>query len=310
MKIYVLDAFHLSGVELAEKQAEVIRWDDPRTKNWHEDADGLMVRGKKVAAEDMARAKKLRVISKQGVGLDNIDLEAAKAHGIAVCRTPGVNSEAVAEMALSLGLSVVRRVTEFDRMTRANGKVQRANYLGYESWQKTVGIVGMGNIGTLVARKWRGAFDAKLIGYDPYVPANRWSELPHKRAASLEEMLPQVDILSLHLPLTPESRNLIDAARLALMKPSAIVVNTSRGGIVNEAALYQAIASGKLFGAGFDVFEVEPPTSDHPLMSLPTFVGTPHAAAGTIETQARSSMLAASQLLEALAGGQPLGQVA
>ena len=310
MKIYVLDAFHLSGVELAEKQAEVIRWDDPRAKNWHEDADGLMVRGKKVAAEDMARAKKLRVISKQGVGLDNIDLEAAKAHGIAVCRTPGVNSEAVAEMALSLGLSVARRVTEFDRMTRADGKVQRANYLGYESWQKTVGIVGMGNIGTLVARKWRGAFDAKIIGYDPYVPANRWSELPHKRAASLEEMLPQVDILSLHLPLTPESRNLIDAARLALMKPSAIVVNTSRGGIVNEAALYQAISSGKLFGAGFDVFEVEPPTSDHPLMSLPTFVGTPHAAAGTIETQARSSMLAASQLLEALAGGQPLGQVA
>jgi D-3-phosphoglycerate dehydrogenase / 2-oxoglutarate reductase len=310
MKIYVLDAFHLSGVELAEKQAEVIRWDDPRAKNWHEDADGLMVRGKKVAAEDMARAKKLRVISKQGVGLDNIDLEAAKAHGIAVCRTPGVNSEAVAEMALSLGLSVVRRVTEFDRMTRAAGKVQRANYLGYESWQKTVGIVGMGNIGTLIARKWRGAFDAKIIGYDPYVPANRWSELPHQRAASLEEMLPQVDILSLHLPLTPESRNMIDAARLALMKPSAIVVNTSRGGIVNEAALYQAISSGKLFGAGFDVFEVEPPTSDHPLMSLPTFVGTPHAAAGTIETQARSSMLAASQLLEALAGGQPLGQVA
>ena len=310
MKIYVLDAFHLSGVELAEKQAEVIRWDDPRAKNWHEDADGLMVRGKKVAAEDMARAKKLRVISKQGVGLDNIDLEAAKAHGIAVCRTPGVNSEAVAEMALSLGLSVVRRVTEFDRMTRADGKVQRADFLGYESWQKTVGIVGMGNIGTLVARKWRGAFDAKIIGYDPYVPANRWSELPHKRAASLEEMLPQVDILSLHLPLTPESRDLINAARLALMKSSAIVVNTSRGGIVNEAALYQAISSGKLFGAGFDVFEVEPPTSDHPLMSLPTFVGTPHAAAGTIETQARSSMLAASQLLEALAGGQPLGQVA
>jgi D-3-phosphoglycerate dehydrogenase / 2-oxoglutarate reductase len=310
MKIYVLDAFHLSGVELAEKQAEVIRWDDPRAKNWHEDADGLMVRGKKIAAEDMARAKKLRVISKQGVGLDNIDLEAAKARGIAVCRTPGVNSEAVAEMALSLGLSVVRRVTEFDRMTRADGKVQRADFLGYESWQKTVGIVGMGNIGTLVARKWRGAFDARIIGYDPYVPANRWSELPHKRAASLEEMLPQADILSLHLPLTPESRDLINAARLALMKPSAIVVNTSRGGIVNEAALYQAISSGKLFGAGFDVFEVEPPTSDHPLMSLPTFVGTPHAAAGTVETQARSSMLAASQLLEALAGGQPLGQVA
>src|ERR1700729_481854 len=119
MKIYVLDAFHLSGVELAEKQAEVIRWDDPRAKNWHEDADGLMVRGKKIAAEDMARAKKLRVISKQGVGLDNIDLDAAKARGIAVCRTPGVNSEAVAEMALALALSVVRRGAEFDPQIRS-----------------------------------------------------------------------------------------------------------------------------------------------------------------------------------------------
>jgi len=310
MKIYILDAFHPAGVDHAAQHAEVIRWDDSRAKNWHEDADGLMVRGKKITADDMTRAKKLRVISKQGVGIDNIDVEAAKARGIAVCRTPGVNSEAVAEMALSLGLSVVRRVSEFDRMTRAGTRVQRADFLGYESWQKTVGIIGMGNIGTLVARKWRGAFDANLIGYDPYVPASRWSEMPHQRAASLEEMLPQVDILSLHLPLTPESRNMIDAARLALMKPTAIVVNTSRGGIVNEAALYQAISSGKLFGAGFDVFEIEPPTSDHPLMSLPTFVGTPHAAAGTIETQARSSMLAASQLIEALSGGQPLGLVA
>jgi len=310
MKIYVLDAFHPAGIEYAAERAEIIRWDDPRVENWHEDADGLMVRVEPIGADDFARAKKLRVISKQGVGLDNIDLAAAKAHGVAICRTPGVNKEAVAEMALTLALSVVRRVTEFDRQIRAGGKVERADFLGHESWQKTVGIIGMGNIGTLVARKWRGAFDAGIIGYDPYVPADRWSDLPHRRAASLEEMLPQVDILSLHLPLTAESRNMIDAARLALMKPTSVIVNTSRGGIVNEAALYQAIVSGKLFGAGFDVFESEPPTSDHLLMSLPTFIATPHAAAGTIETQMRSSLLVASQLFEALAGGQPLGQVA
>jgi D-3-phosphoglycerate dehydrogenase len=269
-----------------------------------------MVRVKQISGEDIARAKKLRVISKQGVGVDNIDLAAAKARGIAVCRTPGVNKEAVAEMALSLALSVVRRVTEFDRLIRSGVKVQRSDFLGHESWQKTVGIVGMGDIGTRVARKWRGAFEANIIGYDPYVPADRWSELPHQRAASLAQMLPQVDILSLHLPLTPESRNMIDAAMLALMKPTAVVVNTSRGGIVNEAALYQAISSGKLFGAGFDVFETEPPTADHPLTTLPTFVATPHAAAGTVETQARSSMLTASQLFEVLAGGRPIGQMA
>jgi D-3-phosphoglycerate dehydrogenase / 2-oxoglutarate reductase len=307
MKIYVLDSFYPDGVEYAAQRAEVVRWDDPRANNWHEDADGVMVRVKRIGAEDMARARKLRVISKQGVGLDNIDLAAAKARGIAVCRTPGVNKEAVAEMALALALGVVRRVSEFDRQIRSGAKVERAEFLGHESWQKTV---GMGNIGTLVARKWRGAFDANIIAYDPYVPADRWSELPHRRAASLKEMLPQVDILSLHLPLTPESRDMIGAAALALMKPTAVVVNTSRGGIVNEAALYQAISSGRLFGAGFDVFEAEPPTADHPLTTLPTFVATPHAAAGTVETQARSSMLTAEQLFEALAGGQPLGRVA
>jgi D-3-phosphoglycerate dehydrogenase / 2-oxoglutarate reductase len=308
MKIYVLDSFYPSGVEYAAQRAEVIRWDDPRAKNWHEDADGVMVRVKRISAEDIACAKKLRVISKQGVGLDNIDLAAAKARGIAVCRTPGVNKEAVAEMALAL--SVVRRVTEFDRQIRSGSKVVRADFLGQESWQKVIGIVGMGNIGTLVARKWHGAFDAQIIAYDPYVAADRWSELPHRRAVSLGEMLPQVDILSLHLPLTPESHDMIGAAALALMKPTAVVVNTSRGGIVNEAALYQAISSGRLFGAGFDVFEAEPPTGDHPLTTLPTFVATPHAAAGTVETQERSSMLTAAQLFEALAGGQPLGQVA
>src|SRR3984893_14844506 len=310
MKIYVLYSFYPDGVEYAAQRAEVIRWDDPRARNWHDDADGVMVRVKRIGAEDMARARKLRVISKQGVGLDNIDLAAAKARGIAVCRTPGVNKEAVAEMALALALGVVRRVSEFDRHIRSGAKVERAEFLGHESWQKTVGIVGMGNIGTLVARKWRGAFDAKIIAYDPYVPADRWSELPHRRAASLKEMLPQVDILSLHLPLTPESHDMISAAALALMKPTAVVVNTSRGGIVNEAALYQAISSGRLFGAGFDVFEAEPPTGDHPLTTPPTFFATPHAAAGTVETQARSSMLTAEQLFEALAGGQPLGQAA
>src|ERR1700674_4971036 len=194
MKIYVLDSFYPDGVEYAAQRAEVVRWDDPRVSNWHEGADGVMVRVKRISAEDIARAKKLRVISKQGVGLDNIDLVAAKARGIAVCRTPGVNKEAVAEMALALSLSVVRRVSELDRQIRSGAIVKRADFLGHEAWQKTVGIVGMGNIGTLVARKWRGAFDASIVAYDPYVPADRWSELPHRRAASPGERLSQVDI--------------------------------------------------------------------------------------------------------------------
>jgi D-3-phosphoglycerate dehydrogenase len=310
MKIYVLDSFFPTGVDYAAERAEIVRWDDPRVKNWHEDADGLMVRMTPIRAADIARAEKLRVISKQGVGIDTIDVAAAKARGITVYRTPGVNKEAVAELALSLALSVVRRVTEFDRQIRTGAVVERSDFLGLESWQKIVGVIGMGDIGTRIARKWHGAFDARIIAYDPYKPAETWPDIPHSRANSLAELLPQADILTLHLPLTAESRGMIDAAALALMKPSAVVVNTSRGGIVDEAALYQAVSTGKLFGAGLDVFEIEPPTAAHPLMRLPTVVATPHAGGGTYETQARSSLLVAEQLFEALAGGEPLGRVA
>jgi len=310
MKIYVLDALHPSGVEYAEKRAEVIRWSDPRVKNWHEDADGVMVRGTPIRAADLARAKKLRVISKQGVGIDNIDVAAARAHGVTVCRTPGVNSEAVAELALTLGLCVTRRVAEFDRRIHDGEIVERANILGLEMMEKTVGIIGMGNIGTRVARKWRGAFDARILAYDPYVPANHWPDIQHERVASLADMLPRVDLLTLHLPLTEESRGMIGAAALAQMKPAAVLVNTARGGIVDEAALYQAIASGRLYGAGLDVFAHEPPTTANPLLQLPTVVVTPHAGAGTHDTQIRSSMRVAEQLFDALEGREPLGRVA
>jgi len=227
-----------------------------------------------------------------------------------VCRTPGVNKEAVAELALALALSVTRRVAEFDRNIRSGGVVARSDFLGMESWQKTACIVGMGNIGTLIARKWYAAFDARIVAYDPYVPADKWPDIPHKRVASLAEMLPLADILTLHLPLTVESRGMIGAAVLALMKPSAMVINTSRGGIVDERALYDAIFAGRLYGAGLDVFDREPPTADNPLMRLPTVVATPHAGGGTYETQARSSLLVAEQLFEALAGREPLGRVA
>jgi D-3-phosphoglycerate dehydrogenase len=211
---------------------------------------------------------------------------------------------------LALALSVTRRVAEFDRQIRSGVVVERSNFLGLESWQKTVGVVGMGNIGTLVARKWHAAFDARIIAYDPYVAADTWADIRHRRAGSLAELLAQVDVLTLHLPLTAESNGMIGTAALALMKPTAVVVNTSRGGIVDEGALYQAISSGRLFGAGLDVFASEPPTADNPLMRLPTVVATPHAGGGTFETQARSSLLVAPQLFEALAGREPLGRVA
>jgi D-3-phosphoglycerate dehydrogenase len=310
VKVYVLDRFHPAGVEHISRHAEVVLWDDPAVAAWPEEADGVMVRMSPITSDHLARARRLKVICKQGVGIDTIDVAAARRHGITVCRTPGVNSEAVAELAFTLALSVLRRTAEFDRMIRSGEPVERARFLGIEAWQKTVGVVGMGAIGTRVARKWHGAFEAKLLAYDPHAPAEAWQDLPHERLASLDGLLSRADILTLHLPLTTESRNMIDGRALGLMKPSAVIVNVSRGGIVHEGALYEAISQGRLFGAGLDVFEVEPPTADHPLARLPTVVMTPHAGGGTRETQERSSVLVAQQVLDVLAGKEPIARVA
>ena len=310
MKIYILDQFVSSGVEFATQHADVVRWDDPRVKNWHEDADGFMVRITPLTAEDFAKAKRLRVVAKQGVGVNLIDLVAAKARGVIVCNTPGVNSEAVAEMGLALALAVTRRVAEFDRRIRAGGVVKRTHFLGIELWEKTVGVIGMGNVGTRIARKYHAAFNAKLLAYDPYAPDDHWPDIPHERLSSLDELLPRVDLLTIHTPLTPETRHLIGRRELSIMKETAVLVNVSRGEIVDEEALYDALKSGRLFGAGLDVFKKEPPTTDNPLVSLPNVVSTPHAAGGTRETQEKSSLVTAQQLVHVLGGGQPLNRVA
>jgi len=300
MKIYILDAFHPAGVEYAAQHAEIVRWDDPQVNNWAEHADGVMVRMTPIRAADLARARKVKVICKQGVGFDTIDLAAAKAHGIPVLRTPGVNSEAVAEMALALGLAAARRTAELDRMLRAGAKIERPDILGIEMWRKTVGIIGLGAIGTRVARKWQAAFEAKIVFYDPYVSVGE-----HRKVSKLEDLLREADLVSIHVPLTDETRRMIGAPQLALMKKTAVLVNTSRGGTLDEAALHEALAGARLFAAGLDVWEVEPPPQDHPLLQLPNVVATPHASGGTFETQERSSLQVAIQVVDVLNGKAP-----
>ena len=304
MKIYILDAFHPAGPEYAARHCEVVRWDDPKVKRWAEEADGVMVRMTPIRATDLARAKKVKVICKQGVGFDTIDIQAAAQHGIPVLRTPGVNSEAVAEMAMALALSATRRVTECDKLLRAGVKIERPDILGIEMWQKTVGVIGMGNIGSRVARKWQGAFEAKVIYYDPNVDVSSF-----KKVQKLEDLLRRSDLVSIHVPLTGETRKMIGAPQLALMKKTAVLVNTSRGGIIDEAALYEALKNGRIFAAGLDVWEVEPPSKDAPLLSLPNVVGTPHTAGGTFDTQERSSLQVAMQVVEVLQGQPPQNRV-
>jgi D-3-phosphoglycerate dehydrogenase len=198
---------------------------------------------------------------------------------------------------------VTRRVSRFDRLLRAGAPIVRPQHLGIEMQGKSVGIIGMGNIGSIVAKKWRGAFDAQLWAYDPYVPSDRWADLPHTRVQHLHEMLTHVDLLTLHLPLTDESRHMIGEAELALMKPDAVLINVSRGGIVDEVALAAALQRGHLFGAGLDVFEVEPPPPDHPLLAFDNLIATPHAAGGTHDTQRRSATQVAQQVIDVLNGG-------
>ncbi|HEY4373073.1 MAG TPA: hydroxyacid dehydrogenase [Burkholderiales bacterium] len=304
-KIYILDRFHPAGVEMARKFCDIVNYDDPAVKNWPEDADGVMVRMTPVTGDEIRRAAKagrLKIICKQGVGYDTIDIATAKEAGIPVSRTPGVNSEAVAELALGLSLAVNRRISELDRMLRKPAGSDRGNFLGGELGGKTIGVIGMGNIGTLAARKFHRAFDCKIVAYDPYVPADHWKDQPHTRVASLAEMLPQIDLLTVHCPLNKETRDIIDAKELAAMKKGAIVINCARGGIVNEEALYESIKSGHIFGAGLDVFDVEPPPFDHPLLTLDTVVATPHSGGGTRETQERSGTRVAQQVIDVLQG--------
>ena len=314
-KIYVLDAFHPAGVSWLSGRAEVIPFKDPRSESWREDADGVMVRMHPLTEADFQSAKRLKAVVKQGVGVNTLDLEAARHHGITVANTPGVNSEAVAEMALALALAVARRLAQFDRMIRHGDPIERPRFLGFGLEGKTVAVIGMGNIGVRAAAKFQAAFGCKILAYDPFyhpLPGkDPWSKIEHTRLHDLDALWPLADVLTVHVPLTDETRNMVNAAALAAMKPSAILVNVARGGIVDEAALYEALLAGRLFGAGIDVWnEVEPPAADHPLLTLPTVVATPHAAGGTAETQERSSMMVARELMNILEGGEPVSRVA
>ncbi len=307
MKVVVLDPIYPNGLEILRQQAEVVLWDDPAAAGWSEDAAGLIVRRVPIGRKDIERARHLKVIGKQGAGVENIDVDAAREHGIRVFNTAGVNAEAVAEMAMALALSVARRVAETDRLLRAGEKVVREKFHGRGFAGKTVGVIGMGHIGRKVAFKWRQAFGMRVLGFDPYLPEEDWRSLDCERIEDLSDLLPQVDLLSLHAPLTDQTRGLIGSAELSLMKPTAVIVSAARGGVVDEGALYDALSSGRLYGAGLDVFEQEPPAADHPLLSLPNFVATPHIGGGTVEAQEDNSRTVVSRLLDELADCEAVG---
>lgn len=241
---------------------------------------------------------------KQGVGVDNIDLTSASAHGVAVYNTPGLNSEAVAELALTLPLALARRVCEFDRRIRKGEVVKRTEMLGMGLYRKTVGIVGMGNIGYEVAKKWRGACESLIVAYDPVAKADAWSDIPHQRVRTLEELLKVADVVTLHVPLLDSTRGMIGQREFEMMKENVILVNCARGGVVDEKALVKALKEGKIWGAVLDALEVEPPTLEvyKELLESEKVIVTPHIGASTVDNQSRSGVAVVETLLAVLRG--------
>jgi D-3-phosphoglycerate dehydrogenase len=269
-----------------------------------EDADALIVGAIPLTEEHFAVAPRLRVVAMHGVGVDHIDLQAAAAHGVVVTNAPGSNDGAVADLAIGLMLACLRQIPAADRAARDG---EWRGMIGEELSGKRVGILGWGRIGRNVARRLSG-FDVSLLVHDPYIDASVVSASGAQPLA-LEEMLSQADIVSLHLPLTPETSNLLDAVRLAQMKPGAYLINTARGGIVDETALLACLQCGHLGGAGLDCFAVEPPVGN-PLLELPNVVVTPHIGAQTREAIARMGAIAAENVLRVLGGEEPLYRVA
>jgi D-3-phosphoglycerate dehydrogenase/(S)-sulfolactate dehydrogenase len=264
--------------------------------------DALAVRSAtKVTARLLEKAARLRVIGRAGVGVDNVDLDAATRRGVVVMNTPGGSSITVAELALSMILALSRHVPAATASVKA-GRWEKKRFQGHELAGKTLGVVGIGNIGSVLVDRAL-ALKMRVIAYDPYISAEAAAKLGVS-LVELERLWGEADVISLHVPLTEQTRNLVDARVLARMKRGALLVNCARGGIVDERALADALAAGHLGGAALDVFEQEPPPADHPLFRLDGFVATPHIGASTEEAQSAVAVAVAEQLAAYLLHGE------
>jgi len=297
-----------AGVAQLESEARVVITPDLEPKTViaaSEEAEGILFRaGPRCDGSILGACPRLRVVGRHGVGLDTVDLDAATRLGIAVVHAPGSNSQAVAEHALMLMLACVKRTVEIDRMTRKGDWRARHEIGNTELGGKTLGIVGVGNIGRRVAR-FTGAIGMRVLGYDKYVPAEEVRRRGAEPVGSLEELLPQVDVLTCHTPLTAETRHMIDGRTLALLRPGALFVNTSRGPVHSEPAVFEALVTGRLAAAGLDVFEREPSPVDNPLFNLDNVVCSTHVAGVTREANRRASLQVTAEILRVLRGERP-----
>ncbi|MBA7485794.1 D-glycerate dehydrogenase [archaeon] len=313
-KVYVTRQLFDEAIEILEEHAEVEVYegvDDaiPRELLLEKvvDVEGLLsLLTERIDAEVMDAAEGLRVISNYAVGYNNIDVAAATERGIYVTNTPGILTDTTADAAFALLMAVARRIPEADRHIRARGWIHAWGprmFIGTDVHGKTLGILGMGRIGSAIAKRAKG-FDMKVIYHDLYRREDLEEELGIDYK-SKEEVLMEADFVSLHVPLTPETHHMIGAGELAAMKETAILINTSRGPVVDEEALYEALRDGAIAGAGLDVFEVEPINPGSPLLDMDNIVLTPHLASGSVETRTKMATTAALNLVSVLQGKEP-----
>jgi D-3-phosphoglycerate dehydrogenase len=305
-RVLIADAINAEGLEPLQQDGRFELIEKPGLKGEElaraiENVDSVVVRsGTRITRDSLKYASRLKVIGRAGVGVDNIDVEAATEMGVAVLNAPSGNTISAAELTLALLLALVRKVPAADRSMRA-GEWDRKSFNGVELYGKTLGLVGAGRIGGEVARRAR-AFGMRVVAYDPYLTAERASSLEIEQA-TLEEVLSRADVITLHVPLTEATANLIGEKELGLLKKTAVIVNAARGGVINEAALHAALSNKQIAGAAFDVFEEEPLPADSPLRSLPNVVLTPHLGAATAEAQQNVAIEIAEAVRAALIDG-------
>jgi D-3-phosphoglycerate dehydrogenase len=304
LRVLVCETLAEAGVDLMRQSVAVddgTSWSAQELSDRIGDYDGIVVRSAtQVTAELIDRAAKLKVVGRAGTGVDNVDVDAATRRGIVVCNAPESNSLSAAEHTIALILAQARNVAQAHARL-VEGAWERSKFGGVEVTGKTLGVVGLGRIGRLVAERAKG-LKMNVIAYDPYLAEGRYRELGVERAETLDALYAQSDVITLHMPSTAETRGMIDADAIGKMKPGARLINVARGNLVDEQALADAVTSGHLAGAAIDVFPSEPATAS-PLFGVPGIVVTPHLGASTVEAQDRAGVDVAEQVVAALTGG-------
>lgn len=317
-KILLVEHIHPAGEALLAQAGQLI-FPEPQNAQGIlsiiAGCDALVVRNTRITRAILEAAPRLKVVGRHGVGYDTVDIAAASALGIPVVYTPAANTESVAEIAVGLIILLGRRILQahaamrsgelFSETVTLSVMSQRRGLANFDLWGKTLGIVGVGRIGSSVARKMTAAFNMRVLGYDPYLDAETLTEKGVEKVDRLEDLLPRCDFVTLHCPGGTETRRMMDAARLACMKPGAYLINTARGSIVDEAALVAALQSGHLGGAAIDVYDPEPPLPANPLLHMENVIVTPHFCAMTEESLHNMGVAVAQGVCDALSGRHP-----